>query len=344
MGKGLAERAQAAPAQNGEKRPLTLPQKIDRMQREFEMAQPKGQEAIQLIRDAQTCLRQTPKLSECEHTTVLGALMTCAQLGLRPGVLGQAYLLPLWNGRNRRMEAQLILGYQGLLELVHRSDRITMIAARRVHEHDEFRLDYGLEEDVLIHRPPVSGPRGRVVKWYAIARFKGGGYAITDPMTREEMERHRDQYAMAKKKTGEIVGPWVTQFDEMADKTVLRQLVKTLPKSPELVRAITHDGAVRQDYSAQGIDTSPDHIDGEVVPDAEPIDASPDEPPADPAPEPTEEEAIAQNVLAAFTAKGITDEGNIVSWLQNSIDPSITSVNELSAEEAEQVLSALAEG
>ena len=349
MGKGLAERAQAAPAQNSDtKKPLTLPQKIDRMQREFAMAQPQGMEAVQLIRDAQTVLRQTPKLSECDHTTVLGALMTCAQLGLRPGVLGQAYLLPLWNGRNRRMEAQLILGYQGLLELVHRSDRITMIAARRVYENDEFRLDYGLEEDVLIHRPPVEGPRGRVVKWYAIARFKGGGYAITDPITREEMERHRDQYAMAKKKDGTIVGPWVTQFDEMADKTALRQLVKTLPKSPELVRAITHDGAVRQDYSTQGIDTNPTHIEGEVVPESPQVDAAePEDVPAEDVtvdPEPTEEEAIAQNVLAAFAAKGITDEGNIVSWLQNSIDPSITSVNELSADEAEQVLSALAEG
>ena len=217
LGQDLKARAMAEPVAQ-EKKAMTLPQKIERMQREFEMAQPKGMEAVQLIRDAQTCVRMTPKLAECEHASVLGSLMTCAQLGLRPGVLGQAYLLPLWNGRNRRFEAQLIIGYQGLLELIYRSDRIAMVQARVVHENDEFALEYGLEQDTLIHRPPATGPRGRAVKYYAIARFKGGGYAITEPRTREDMEQFRDKYAMAKKKDGTIVGPWATQFDEMAKK------------------------------------------------------------------------------------------------------------------------------
>lgn len=372
MARDLTARATAAPNQQQTGKELSLPQKIDRMQREFEMAQPKGMEAVQLIRDAQTCIRMTPKLAECDHASVLGSLMTCAQLGLRPGVLGQAYLLPLWNGRNRRMEAQLILGYQGLLELVHRSDRITMIAARRVYENDEFRLDYGLEEDTLIHRPPVEGPRGRVVKWYAIARFKGGGYAITDPMTRQEMEEHRDRYAMAKKKDGTIVGPWVTQFEEMADKTILRQLVKTLPKSPELVRAITHDGAVRQDYSAAGIDAKPDYIDSTAV-DVTSQDSSTedtdspypqddaqggDDPYAD-VPPPTDEPAAGGGGSAAAPAKAPTktkltqldklfvehgyaaSDGSREEWLSNLFGDKIASVRDLSATEVDEAIAVL---
>ena len=58
---------------------------------------PKGVEAAQLVRDALTAVRTNPKLAECEPNSVLGSLMTCAQLGLRPGVLGHAWLLPFWD-------------------------------------------------------------------------------------------------------------------------------------------------------------------------------------------------------------------------------------------------------
>ncbi|QPO17131.1 RecT-like DNA pairing protein [Gordonia phage Lilbeanie] len=357
MGRDLKARATAPARTDAPQGELTIAQKVDRMQREFDAAMPRGMEAVQLIRDAQTCLRMTPKLAECDHRTILGALMTCAQLGLRPGVLGQAYLLPMRNWKTRKMEAQLILGYQGLLELVHRSDRITMISARRVHEFDEFRLDYGLEEDTLVHRPPATGSRGRVVKWYAIARFKGGGYAITDPMTREEMEEHRDKYAMAKK-DGKVVGPWATQFDEMADKTILRKLVKTLPKSPELVRAIEHDGAVRQDYTEAGIDSRPEHIDGEIIGDDDTpeVEGQPESEPEQPETVDPEPEAEAQTaaeaddlaalhvaVAEAYEGAGILDEAEVIKHMQNAVqDPGIERITDLTADEAGTVLAALA--
>ena len=77
----------------------SLSDDIKRMESSFAMAMPRGNEATQLIRDALTCLRTTPKLAECDHASVLGGLMTCAQLGLRPGVaaLGHGWLLPFWN-------------------------------------------------------------------------------------------------------------------------------------------------------------------------------------------------------------------------------------------------------
>lgn len=342
MGQDLKARAMAEPVAQQQKA-MTLPQKIERMQREFEMAQPKGMEAVQLIRDAQTCVRMTPKLAECEHASVLGSLMTCAQLGLRPGVLGQAYLLPLWNSRNRRFEAQLIIGYQGLLELIYRSDRIAMVQARVVHENDEFALEYGLEQDTLIHRPPVTGPRGRAVKYYAIARFKGGGYAITEPRTREDMEQFRDKYAMAKKKDGTIVGPWVTQFDEMAKKTMLRELAKTLPKSPEVQRAITHDGAVRQDYSAGGIDARPDYIDGSVEPDVQAVETQgADEPqPADEPPAPVDRDSLEAALQAAFADQAMLDPKEQLEWLANLVTDKVEAIKDLTDAEIENAIAVL---
>jgi recombination protein RecT len=88
---------------------------------EFEAALPKGVTVAQLKQDALNSLRATPKLAQAHGPTVLGALMTCAQLGLRPGVsgLGHAWLLPFKNWKEgNRLDAQLIIGYRGYVDLV----------------------------------------------------------------------------------------------------------------------------------------------------------------------------------------------------------------------------------
>lgn len=247
------------------------------MEAQFQMAMPRGGEAAQLVRDVLTMISQTPKLRQCVPATVLGGAMTMAQLGLRPGVLGHGWLLPFWdknhdNGQGKpkgAFKAQLVIGYQGLVELVHRSDRVISIAARTVYEADEFRLGYGLEGDDFVHNPYLDGPRGNPRMYYAIARMKGGGYAFTEPMSHADMESYRDRYAMAKNKEGKVVGPWRDQFEGMAHKTMIRRLVKLLPKSTELAQAIEADERVRVDLTPQGIDHGQQVvIDGEVESDS----------------------------------------------------------------------------
>lgn len=333
--------------QQASSQPTTLAKQIESMRDQFQLAMPKGMEATQLVRDAQTVLRQTPKLAECDPATVFGALMTCSQLGLRPGVLGQAYLLPLWNGRNRRFEAQLILGYQGMLELIYRSGSVSMIAARVVHERDEFMIEYGLAEDQLIHRPPTSGSRGEPVAFYAIARMKDGGYAMTDVMSVADMEKHRDKYAMAKKKDGTIVGPWKTEFAEMAKKSMIRQLAKMLPKSPEVARAITHDGAVRVNYDPQGIDDSPAFIESTVV------DKPADPQLADPQPaDPVEAEVVDEAPLAPTDAQirrlhalcgenGLKDRAERLAYLTEQVQRPISSSKDLTRDEVSGLIDVL---
>lgn len=278
-----ASTSSAAPAL---KQPATLTDQIRSMQAEFQLAMPRGAEAQQLVRDALTCLRQTPKLGQCEPATVLGALMTCSQLGLRPGVLGHAYLLPFWDNKSKSNKAQLVIGYQGLLELIYRSGAIESIAARVVYENDEYDLVYELAGDKMVHRPCLTGPRGKPRLYYAVARMKGGGYTVTDPMTQADMEAYRDRHATAKTKDGRIVGPWRDHFEAMGQKTTLRQLSKWLPKSTELASAIEADGRVRIDLTPDGIDHTTyidgDAIDGEVVEDS-PAAPAPSAGPAAPA-------------------------------------------------------------
>lgn len=273
MAKDLEARIAAnnAPAQQ---RPPSLPDQIRSMEQQFAMAAPKGVEAAQLVRDALTALRQTPKLAECTPQSVLGSLMTCAQLGLRPGVLGHAYLLPFWDKRQGGQVAQLVVGYQGLVELAHRSGKIQSLIARTVYEHDTFDVDYGLE-DKLVHKPYMGGDKGQPIAYYAVAKFTTGGHAFF-VMSHPEMLEYRDKHAKARNRQGQVFGPWADNFEAMAHKTCVRQLSKWMPKSTELATAISADESVRVDLTPdainyaehpQGGGDAPEHIDGEVVED-----------------------------------------------------------------------------
>lgn len=230
---------------------ITLKQQIRTMESQFALAMPKGLEAAQLVRDALTCLQQTPKLGECVPQTVLGALMTCAQLGLRPGVngLGHAWVLPYWdknynhgNGRKGAFVAQLIIGYKGYVDLAYRSGQIATVIGRTVYEGDTFDIEYGLD-DKLIHKPATSGERSKPIGHYAIVKLANGGRSFWY-MTEDEMQAWKRKYA-PKSKAGNIVGPWNSDYEAMARKTCLLRLAAWMPKSTELSAAIEADNGVR---------------------------------------------------------------------------------------------------
>lgn len=227
--------------------PPTLAQQVQKMEQQFALAAPRGIEASQIVRDALTAIRNTPKLLECEQTSVLGGLMTMAQLGLRVGVLGHGWLIPFWNRRNRQHEAQLVIGYQGMIALAYRSQLVDKITARVVHERDLFELEYGLNER-LVHRP-ATGDRGPAVGYYATVKIRGAGEPMFYHMTHEEMCAYRDRYAMAKTREGKVFGPWADNFPDMALKTCIRQLSKFMPKGTDLAVAMAVDDTVRVDLS-----------------------------------------------------------------------------------------------
>lgn len=220
----------------------TLQDQIREMESQFALAMPKGMEAAQLVRDALTCIRQTPKLAECSPQSVLGSLMTCAQLGLRPGVLGQAWVLPYWDSKSKTNVAQLIIGYKGYVDLAYRSGQIASIIARTVYEGDTYDIEYGLDEK-LVHRPALKGERTTPVAHYAVVRLANGGSSFW-VMTEDEMQAWKQRYA-PRNKAGNIVGPWTSDYEAMARKTALLRLAAWMPKSTELAYAMEIDGGVR---------------------------------------------------------------------------------------------------
>ncbi|MBB5154992.1 recombination protein RecT [Saccharopolyspora phatthalungensis] len=211
---------------------------------------------------ALTVVRQSADLQRCRPESLLGALMTSAQLGLEPGPLGEAYLVPYGD------QVTFIPGYRGLIKLAWNSGQLRNISARVVHEEDEFEYSYGLHPD-LIHKP-ARGARGGITDVYAAATLLDGG-AEFEVMSVDAVEAIRGRSRAGKK------GPWVTDWEAMARKTAVRQLAKWLPMATVMNRAIAAEGSVRTDLDAGALEDLA--IDGEVI-DTETDDAD-DEPATD---------------------------------------------------------------
>ena len=101
---------------------LTMQQYIRQMQGEIKKALPSVMTPERFSRIVLSALSANRKLAETTPQSFLGAMMTAAQLGVEPNTpLGQAYLIPYWNGKAKVLECQFQLGYKGLIDLAYRS-------------------------------------------------------------------------------------------------------------------------------------------------------------------------------------------------------------------------------
>jgi recombination protein RecT len=216
---------------------------LERMKPQMALALPKHLTPDRLLRVAITAIQNTPKLLECERTSLYSAIMTCAQLGLEPdGVLGQAYLIPFGN------KVQFVAGYKGLISLARNSGDVVSMSAHEVYENDHFDYAFGLNEK--LEHIPARKNRGEIIFFYAIARFKDGGYHW-DVMSKEEVDAIKENssgYKAAvswsknpknKYNAGKIDSPWVGSFSEMGKKTAIRRISKYLPMSVQRAMAMS---------------------------------------------------------------------------------------------------------
>ena len=214
----------------------------------------------QFLRLALNALQNTPHLMECTMQTFYGAIMQCAQLGLKPNVNGEAYLIPFKNNKKGGVyECQFIVGYKGLMILARRSGEVANIDAQTVYANDEFDLAYGFEP-VLVHKPYLKGDRGEPVGFYATVLLKDGGKSA-HYMTVSDAQRYGKRYSKAYNNS-----PWVTDFEAMAKKSCLRQVLKYAPMSTDVDRAIEADNHVLKFEENSAIDSAL----VEIVQDEEP--------------------------------------------------------------------------
>lgn len=211
---------------------------LKRMGPQIQRALPKHMDADRIARIALTAVRATPKLLECDQMSFVAALMQSAQLGVEPNTgLGQAYLIPYGN------QVQFQLGYKGLIDLSVRSGQYKAIYAHEVYKEDEFSFAYGLHKD-LVHVPSTN-PEGEPIGYYAVYHLKNGGYDFVY-WTKERIEKHAKAFSQAYKSNK---SPWKTNYDAMAKKTVLKEVLKYAPKSIELQKVVEADGTIKNEVS-----------------------------------------------------------------------------------------------
>jgi len=239
---------------------------LNQMKDEIARCLPKHLTPDRMARIAMTELRKTPKLQECDPMSFIAAIMQASQLGLEPGVLGSCYLIPFNNNKTGKVECTFMPGYRGFLDLARRSGQINSVVARAVYANDEFSYEFGLTDNIT-HKPTME-ERGELKAVYAVALLKDGGHQF-DVMSKREVDEIRKSSKSANS------GPWVTHFDEMAKKTIVRRLFKWLPCSVEMQKAVSLDE--QQETGTQNIKAAAsEEFDMDFVIDAEPVDKGQD--------------------------------------------------------------------
>lgn len=219
----------------------TMQDYVKAMEGEIKKALPSVLTPERFTRMVLSAISTTPKLAECTPQSFLGAMMTAAQLGVEPNTaLGQAYIIPFRN--HGTMEASFQLGYKGLIDLAYRSGEVSIIQAQVVYENDEFEYELGI--DPKLKHIPATKDRGQAIAYYAMFKTKDGGYGF-EVMSADDVTEHAKRYS---KSYGN--GPWQTNFDEMAKKTVLKKVLKYAPLKSDFVRGIAQDETVKTKIDA----------------------------------------------------------------------------------------------
>jgi recombination protein RecT len=204
------------------------------------------------IQLAALCAYHQPKLLECDNASILNATMEASDLGLSLSrSSGEAYLVPRWNDRAKLRQCCFMAGYQGMVKLSYEAGT-RYCHARAVCQHDEFEWAWDSRSDAELqyhHKLSRDGRRGEITHVYAVSKTPSGEL-IGECKTVEEIQAIRLRSQTPNE------GPWVTDWEPMAAKTVFRGLYKWLPKSPRVLRAIeSHDADF--DFTQPSIDITP---------------------------------------------------------------------------------------
>lgn len=193
----------------------------EKMQAQFAASLPKHLSPERFGRVAMTALSRTPKLAECTQESFFKCLLDLSAMGLEPDGR-RAHLIPYGK------ECTLILDYKGIVELMRRSGNVVKIHADVVCENDTFEHNLG---EILSHTFDLFGDRGEVKGAYCQVTFKDGSVQSAI-MSKAEIEAIRNRSRAGKS------GPWVSDWNEMAKKTVVRRVSKMITLSPEIMDAV----------------------------------------------------------------------------------------------------------
>lgn len=192
-----------------------------------------------------SAVNANPTLQECTNTSILSAALLGETLKLSPSPqLGQYYMVP-FNDRNTKTKtAQFIIGYKGYIQLALRSGQYRKLNVLAIKEGELIRYD-PLNEDIEVQLidDEVEREKTPTIGYYAFFEYLNG-FRKTLYWSREKMEAHALRYSKgyAAKKGYTF---WEKDFDAMAYKTMLRQLIsKWGIMSIDMVTAFESDNTI----------------------------------------------------------------------------------------------------
>lgn len=236
-----------------------------------------GNDGQRFITSIISAVSTNPALSECEHSTILSAAMLGESLKLSPSPqLGQYYMVP-FNDKKRGVKvAQFQLGYKGYIQLAIRSGYYKKLNVLAIKQGELVRFN-PLDEDIEVNLVEDDTKREALptIGYYAMFEYNNG-FRKAMYWSIEKMMAHADKYSMAfsaEKYRDLLAGKipqgemwkyssfWYKDFDGMAYKTMLRQLIsKWGIMSIDLQKAVDSDmAAINEDGSVDYVDNSVDY-------------------------------------------------------------------------------------
>ena len=224
-----------------------------------------GKNGTRFISSIVSAVQATPALHECSNSSILSAALLGESLNLSPSPqLGQFYLVPYDNRSKGAKEAQFQIGYKGYIQLAIRSGQYKKLNVIAIKQGELIRFDPLNEEiEVRLIEDGYTREETKTIGYYAMFEYTNG-FRKAMYWSREKMEAHAKKYSPGYKKDlekGTQWTFWAKDFDGMAYKTMLRQLIsKWGIMSIDLIQAIDADMAViREDGTA-------DYVEMEEVP------------------------------------------------------------------------------
>lgn len=246
-----------------------------------------GKNGTRFISSIVSAVQSTPALQECTSPSIVNAALLGEALNLSPSPqLGQFYMVPFDNRKKGCKEAQFQLGYKGYIQLAERSGYYKKLNVLAIKEGELIRYDpldeeievELIDDDVIREETPAMG-------YYAMFEYENG-FRKTMYWSKKKMMAHAEKYSPAFSRNGgaktlELLEQgkipekdlwkyssfWFKDFDGMALKTMLRQLIsKWGIMSIDLQKAIDKDMAViQEDGSADYVENAADEIDNDNV-------------------------------------------------------------------------------
>lgn len=198
---------------------------IEKMAPQFKAALPAHVSTEKFVRVTLTAVQMNPALLDADRRTLFAAATRAAQMGLLPD--GREGAIVTF-GNN----AQWMPMVAGIMKLVRNSGEISTWSVQAVYKNDNFDFSLGDEEHIT-HKPALSN-RGELIAVYSIVTMKDG------EKSREVMSVEDVNAIRARSRSGKS-GPWVSDFAEMAKKTVIRRHSKRLPLSTDIEGVLKDD-------------------------------------------------------------------------------------------------------